>query len=690
MDTQLPGRGHAGTTQLIKGMTSYRPDIDGLRAVAVLAVVLNHLSSSLVSGGYVGVDIFFVISGYLITAIISREIGEGRFSFARFYERRARRIFPALLAVLAATLMAGYFLLLPSDYARALQAAVATIFFASNFMLWKEQAGYFETIDTKLDPLLHMWSLAVEEQFYLLFPVFLLLGYRYFRQRIAWALAACALVSLSGAAWLAKENSTAAFFLSPLRAWELLAGALLALGFLPPIGSRMVREAMVASGLAAILMACFAYSERTTFPGLTALVPVLGAAAIIYGGTSGPTAAGRMLQWRPIVYLGLISYSLYLWHWPLIVLAQYANGLEPLTPYLAPLFLASLLLASASYHFIEQPFRRGSMGTSRLALRSKAGLAFLLSLFCVVGVAKSGFPDRFDAQVVSLDKARSPLIPYDQCSNSSPQAACFLGAPKGEPSMLLWGDSHLLSYAPVLQEILLQGNTRAVFLPYLGCAPLFDAASLYNPACAYSQAEVKNYLVAHPQIKTVLVAAFWSRYFRQDGPVKMISDSDKSIVGVAAAQTGLRATLKWLQQNNRAILLIGPVPTYSKNVPAALALETVTGKKFMRSTSREEKLNNAPFLSVVDEFKTSVSFQYMSPIDWLCANECQVVKDGISLYRDAHHLSIHGAIALQQEMSRGFSLKPAVPEAAKFQTSPGLGLAGLQGLPTQSSTTDTD
>ncbi|CAN5475018.1 acyltransferase family protein [soil metagenome] len=676
MDTQLPGREHAGTTQLIKGMTSYRPDIDGLRAVAVLAVVLNHLSSSLVPGGYVGVDIFFVISGYLITAIISREIGEGRFSFARFYERRARRIFPALLAVLAATLTAGYFLLLPSDYARALQAAVVTIFFASNFMLWKEQVGYFETIDTKLDPLLHMWSLAVEEQFYLLFPVFLLLGYRYFRQRIAWALAACALVSLSGAAWLAKENSTAAFFLSPLRAWELLAGALLALGFLPPIGSRMVREAMVAGGLASILMACFAYSERTTFPGLTALVPVLGAAAIIYGGTNGPTAAGRMLQWRPIVYIGLISYSLYLWHWPLIVLAQYANGLEPLTTYLALLFLASLVLASASYHFIEQPFRRGSMGTSRLALRSKAGLAFLLSLFCVFGVAKSGFPDRFDAQVVSLDKARSPLIPYDQCSNLSPQAACFLGAPKGEASMLLWGDSHLLSYAPVLQEILLQGNIRAVFLPYLGCAPLFDAASLYNPACAASQAEVNKYLVAHPQIKTVVVAAFWSRYFHQDGPVKMISDSDKSIVGVAAAQTGLRATLKWLQQNKRAILLIGPVPTYSKNVPAALALETVTGKKFMRSTSSEEKLNNAPFLSIVDEFKPSASFQYLSPIDWLCANECQVVKDGISLYRDAHHLSTHGAIALRQEMSRGFFQRPAVPEAAKFQTSLGLGLAG--------------
>ena len=649
---------------------SYRPDIDGLRAVAVLAVVLNHLSSSLVPGGFVGVDVFFVISGYLITGIIGREIDEGQFTFARFYERRARRIFPALFAMLAATLTAGYFLLLPSDYVRAFQGALATVFFASNIVLWKEHAGYFEATDTKLDPMLHTWSLAVEEQFYVLFPVFLLICYRYFRRHIPLILLVCAAVSLAGAALLVKTNSTAAFFLSPLRAWELLGGALLATGFLPHIGSRVVREVTVAGGLIAILFACFAYSDRTVFPGLSAIAPVLGAVAVIHGGSSGPTLAGRILKWRPVVYIGLISYSLYLWHWPLIVLTQYANAMDPLTPYLVPLFLASLLVASASYHFIEQPLRRGTTERSPMALPLTAGLAGLLVIFCTVGLVKRGFPSRFDAQVISLDKARSPLIPYSQCGTRPPQSACFLGFATGEVNTVLWGDSHLLSFAPVLQEVLLQAKIKAVFLPYPGCAPLFDATSSTAPGCADSQTAVKKYLLEHPEIKTVVMAAFWSRYFSELGPVKMARDHTEESVGLAAAQTGLRTTLQWLQQNDRAIFLIGPVPAYKKDVPAALAVQTITGKSFIRSTYSEEKFFNAPFLDIVDEFKTASSFRYVSPIDELCTKECLLIKDGITLYRDSHHLSIKGAMVLKEALSKGFFLAPATPETIEFQAVP--------------------
>ena len=289
-------------------LTNYRRDIDGLRAIAVLAVVFHHLSAPLVPGGYVGVDVFFVISGYLITSIISREMAEGRFTFTGFYERRARRIFPALFAMLAVTLAAGYFLLLPSDMVATLRGALGTLFFASNVVFWRDMAaGYFAATDAALNPLLHTWSLAVEEQFYVFFPILLLLCYRYARRHIVWVLIVGAAVSLGSAALLVKNKSVAVFFLSPFRAWELLAGSLLAFNAVPLLRSRALRELIAAAGFAAIVVACFLFDSKTTFPGLTALVPVLGAVAIIHAGASGSSFVGNLLQLRPMVCVGLIS-----------------------------------------------------------------------------------------------------------------------------------------------------------------------------------------------------------------------------------------------------------------------------------------------------------------------------------------------------------------------------------------------
>ena len=648
----------------------YRADIDGLRAVAVLAVVLNHLSSSLVSGGFVGVDVFFVISGYLITRIIGREIDQGRFSFARFYERRARRIFPALFVVLAATLAAGYWLLLPSDYLHALRAALATMGFASNMLLWYQQSSYFEATEIKLDPFLHTWSLSVEEQFYLLFPIFLLICHRYWHKRMVWILLFCAAVSLAGAAMVVEGNRTAVYFLSPFRAWELLAGSLLAYGALPVIRSRLLREALSAGGLTAILLACWLYRDATVFPGLAALAPVLGAAAVIHAGSSGPTIAGQLLQLRPVVYVGLISYSLYLWHWPLIVLAQYATGMEQPEPLqLVLVMVASLLLASASYHFIEQPMRRGVGWLPRRALPSGTVLALILGLFCGIGAAMGGFPERFAPAVVALDKARSPVIPYAECGDLAPQAACLVGAGAGEPQMLLWGDSHLVSYAPVLHEVLRRRGARAVFVPYPGCAPVFGAASSIGAACLDRQAEVKAYLLVHPEIKTVVMAAFWSTYFRADGPLRMVSSSGKSLGGQAAAQAGLRATLQWLAQNRRAVILVGPLPAYGKSIPAALALEAATGRMFARSSASEERLTNAPFMAVVNEFEPDDRFRFVDPVPWLCAPECALIRDSVSLYRDAHHLSVSGAMALTDKLDQVFERTAGTPKAAALPSS---------------------
>ena len=501
-------------------LAKYRPDIDGLRAVAVLAVVLHHLSAPLVPGGYVGVDVFFVISGYLITSIISREIAEGSFTFTGFYERRARRIFPALFAMMAVTLVAGYFLLLPSDMVGTLRGALGTLFFASNVVFWRDMAaGYFAATDAALNPLLHTWSLAVEEQFYVFFPILLLLCYRYARRYIVWVLIAGAVVSLGGAALLVKSKSVAVFFLSPFRAWELLAGALLAFNALPLLRSRTLRELAAAAGLTAILVACFIFDEKTTFPGLTALVPVLGAVAIIHAGASGSSFVGNLLQLRPIVYIGLISYSLYLWHWPLIVLIRYAMGMEPLTSWIPALFLASLLLGSLSYHFVEQPFRRGTRFDRKFIFASSVAFASVLASVSFVGLVRDGFETRFGAEVVKLDRARTPAIPFLDCDNQPQQNWCELGVSFGSPSLFLWGDSHALAWAPAINASLQNTNQRALFAPSSACPPMLAVSNKIKSICVQQNDVVKNYLLAHPEIKTVVMAAYWSTYFREDGPL---------------------------------------------------------------------------------------------------------------------------------------------------------------------------
>jgi peptidoglycan/LPS O-acetylase OafA/YrhL len=633
---------------------SYRPDIDGLRAVAVLAVVFHHLSAPLMPGGYVGVDVFFVISGYLITGIISREMAQGTFTFSRFYERRARRIFPALFAVLAVTLVAGYFLLLPSDYLETIRGVLGTLFFASNIVFWRDMvAGYFAATDAGLNPLLHTWSLAVEEQFYVFFPVLLLLCYRNLRRQINLILIACTVVSLLSAILLVQSKSVAVFFLSPFRAWELLVGSMLAHYAVPTIKLRAFREVVAAAGMLSIVAACFIYDGKTMFPGLAALAPVLGAAAIIHAGASGPSLILRLLQWRPVVYIGLISYSLYLWHWPLIVLVRYAMGVESITPYILLLFVVSLALGSLSYQFIEQPFRRGMRDTRKSVFLSSAVVVSVLAVVSAFGLVSGGFAARFTSDVVQLDKARSPQIPYVNCDGRPLDSACILGHSEGKSSVLLWGDSHLLAWAPALDKILASKETRAVFANLSACPPMFGFDNGIKAICPAQSLAVKNYLLANPEIKTVVMSAYWSTYFRQDDPLTSQAGNPPA-KGVDIAKNALASTIQWLRDNDRQVVLVGPVPAYEKSVPMALALEEATGRTFHKSSMVEQRKKHASFFEVVEAAKDGggASFSFLDPIQWLCADDCMVVKDGVPLYRDSHHLSVTGAMVLESKLNQ--------------------------------------
>ena len=295
----------------------YRPDIDGLRAIAVLSVLAYHLRINMFRGGFVGVDVFFVISGYLISAIILKDIAAGTFSIVSFYERRVRRIFPALIALFVGTTLLAYFFFLPTELIGFAKSLLAALFSVSNFYFWRH-SGYFSApVDTK--PLIHTWSLAVEEQFYIFLPIFLFLAHRFFPRRLRTSIVVIALGSFVLSAVGAYRDPTAAFYLPHTRAWELLLGVLISLDVFPAIRGPVLRNVSTICGLGLISAAVFGFSAYTPFPGIAALLPCVGAALIIAAGRSGNSLVGRMLSLKPMVFIGLISYSLYLWHWPIIV-----------------------------------------------------------------------------------------------------------------------------------------------------------------------------------------------------------------------------------------------------------------------------------------------------------------------------------------------------------------------------------
>jgi len=390
----------------------YRPEVDGLRAIAVAAVILFHAGFSLFSGGFVGVDVFFVISGFLITSIIVEELKADRFSVIRFYERRARRILPALFTVMAACVPFAYHLLSPDDLKDFAQSLAAICLFASNVLFWGE-SGYFDA-QAELKPLLHTWSLAVEEQFYVVFPLFLLAAWRFGWRFLLVLIGAIAVTSFVTSVNEVKSFPSAAFYLLPSRAWQLLIGALASLvadrwrtvrtrGSLGPIADEVIGWL----GMAMIVLSLFLFDERSPFPGLNAALPTLGTAMVLLG-ASDRTSVGRMLAWRPLVGLGLISYSAYLWHQPLFAFTKHALLAELPTDLAAVLCVVTIVLACLSWRYVEQPFRdRSVVSRSAVFAMSAVGIAAFVGL----GFIGHRMNDRItQVRLRSVDPARQSLF----------------------------------------------------------------------------------------------------------------------------------------------------------------------------------------------------------------------------------------------------------------------------------------
>ncbi|PZQ46690.1 MAG: hypothetical protein DI556_19530 [Rhodovulum sulfidophilum] len=429
----------------------YRSEIDGLRTVAVLPVILFHAGFEVFSGGFVGVDVFFVLSGYLITSIIAREMAEGRFSIRRFYERRARRILPALYFVMLVTLPISFQLMLPDEFAEFCRTFLSVIVFASNIFFW-QTTNYFSR-SAEENPLLHTWSLAVEEQYYMLFPLALLLLWRWRYRGAFWGVAALTLgsLALSEVAW--RVAPVPNFFLLPTRAWELGIGALAAL-HLNRIGPDAPRarhgDALAALGLAMVIASVFVYSPRTPFPSVYALLPTVGTVLVILHGRSD-ASVGRLLSLRPIVFIGLISYSAYLWHQPLFAFARLASFGPPSPVLMLALSVLSLGLATLSWRFVEQPFRDRTRMPAGAILRYGLVSSAALLLIGAVAPMLARVDDRYPPELRQFTEVTyDERVDYVEDSYDKLVEADF--TPDGGKKLLILGDSFSQDFYNMLRE----------------------------------------------------------------------------------------------------------------------------------------------------------------------------------------------------------------------------------------------
>lgn len=498
-------------------VNAYRDDIDGLRAIAVLAVVFFHAGLGF-PGGFVGVDVFFVISGYLITSLIVADLDQGRFSLRRFWERRIRRIWPASLAVLIACLAAGSIIMFPADFRALANTAISQVLMLANVRLW-QKVDYFAG-HAEIDPLLHMWSLAVEEQFYVLFPFVLRLTWRRGSARCGAVLGALAAASLAASVLLLPRHAAAVFYLLPFRGWELLLGALLACFPWRPGG--LIRQLLGVAGAGLIAYPCFAYDRGTPFPGLAAVAPCAGAAAIIVagatdGGAAVPSLVSRALATSWLTMIGRMSYSIYLWHWPLLAFHRYCTSASR-TPIAIAVYLGLVLLVSfCSWRWIETPFRTASKPPGRARALAAVGLLSLAVLACgglITGGA--GIPSRFPNETLRLLRHGDCCVAWET-KPGAPECTMAIGSPPsgGPGCFLLWGDSHGMAVSPVFDEVaremglvgqaaLRRGTCPGVFINVDG-TPGEDALSDWNKS-------VLEWIRIH-RPRHVILASRWSQFF---------------------------------------------------------------------------------------------------------------------------------------------------------------------------------
>lgn len=656
-------------------MSRYRADVDGLRTIAVVSVILFHFSVPGFSGGFVGVDIFFVISGYLIGRVILDRASEGRFSFLAFLERRVRRLYPALFVMLFASLVFFSFILIPADLRAFGKSLFAATVYSANILFYSE-SGYFDNAGVH-KPLLHTWSLSVEEQFYILFPlcVMFLVRAGLSRRNLEAALYLGTGASLLLALWQVREAQEAAFFLFPARAWEMGLGVIASSQLWSSWASEGRRgTACAIFGTVVILVPIFTYHEGTIFPGLAALPPCLGTALLLASGSSAQTRLHTLLSTRPMVSIGLISYSLYLWHWPLVVALRYlfvdSFGLEHVLIGLILTFAFAFL----SWRFVERPFRLQNTVTRRQVFGSAIVASMVASVVGLFYWHFDGVPQRYESNDRAIAYAAGDFIQSGgTCDVGLPDFTpglhvCRIGDRTKTPDFLVWGDSHARAWRDGLH---LRANElgRAGWLIWQGgCPPLFSVSKRESVSsqkadreCSEAIERLRAYLASDERLRDVLLIGRWA-YYTSGGGVGIDSANRIDLLRFPADsgsnqevfRSALLGTVYELNRARRKVTILQSVPEFESFNARLLAQRVLASRDSLAILA--EKMGTMPKAAVmkrqtaasaaINPLITSGQAEYLKVEDLFCDEQvCYAVKQNVPVFFDNNHLTVKASIA---------------------------------------------
>ncbi|SEJ50504.1 acyltransferase family protein [Frateuria terrea] len=663
----------------MEALKGYRCDIDGIRALAVLAVIAYHFGFG-TSGGYVGVDVFFVISGFLIGSLIYEDAQAGRFSYLKFYTRRARRILPALLVVLAVSYLVMLVMATPTEMRNFSATAVASVFSVSNIELWRSM-GYFRP-NAQLNPLLMTWSLGVEEQFYLLVPVVLLFLRRWPLRWRLWSLAGLLVASFVLACVGMLFTPAGVFYMLPTRAWELGAGVLLGVVAIhrnqrpgesgSGSGSGWGAEARAAAGLLLILVPTLTYRSDTPVPYMA--VPVLGTVLLLGSSTS---FINRCLLSLPAVrFVGLISYSLYLWHWPVISMTNMVSVHEPSLALRLVLLVGVFCLSWLSYRYVEQTFRR-SRTSPRVSLLRYAGAMAVLAVCATSALATGGLPQRWSRSFL-VETAKNPNDPcLPMGSHPKLVEPCY---PKTDgPVLALVGDSHAAALGPGLRVLAAKAGMRVMQMTKSACPFLVGVSRVtyskpsHFTACALFDQRVLKLVENDPRVDTVVIAGAWwtgtldGSYTATRGP----SGSPYELF-----ERGLLAAVRAFQQKGKRVVIVRDVP-YMDFLPlkrmAACSSRLrawINGRHDANGcayANTTELVDDAPDLAILQKVAAQTGVELIDPHKALCSGKhCSIVLNGHALYRDEQHLTVTGS----KLVSSAFSDAVGQPDSATAAAAP--------------------